>query len=309
MNTLHLKYLVEVAKTGSITLAAENLYMNQPNLSKAIKEFETTVGTAVFKRTSKGIVPTKKGEEFLSYAQNILAQIEEMKALHKSDQKNKISFSLSAPRASYISHAFTLFVAKLDQTKGLEINFRETNAMNTIKNVVEGEYHLGIIRYQKNHEYYFVHFLKDKGLQYEDIWTFEGMVLMSKNSSLALTGSISYNDLNKCIEVVHGDAKVPHLPVAAIKKSENAKHQKRRVYVYERGSQFDLLNQVADSYMWVSPLPQQQLERYGLIQRKGPVPNQMYKDTIIYQREYKLTKIDKAFIEEINRVKDSLPDI
>lgn len=309
MKTLHLKYVVEVAKTGSITLAAENLYMNQPNLSKAIKELETTVGIDIFKRTSKGIVPTEKGEEFLSYAKNILAQIEEMESLYKSGKENKISFSLSAPRASYISHAFTLFVGELDEAKELEINFKETNSMKTIKNVAEGEYHLGIIRYQKNHERYFVNFMRDKGLQYENVWEFECLVLMSKNNPLALAHNISYNELNKCIEIVHGDLTVPYLSSTEIKKNENRKHKKRQVYVYERGSQFDLLNQVTDSYMWVSPLPQQQLERYGLIQRKCSASNPIYKDIIIYQKGYKLTKIDKVFIEELNRVKDSLSNI
>ena len=40
MNTLHLSYAVEVERCGSITQAAENLYMAQPNLSKAIKDLE-----------------------------------------------------------------------------------------------------------------------------------------------------------------------------------------------------------------------------------------------------------------------------
>ena len=40
MNILHLKYAVEVAKAKSINKAAEALYMNQPNLSKAIKDLE-----------------------------------------------------------------------------------------------------------------------------------------------------------------------------------------------------------------------------------------------------------------------------
>ena len=53
MNLQHLKYAVEVEKTGSITQAAENLYMGQPNLSKAIKELEGTLGVAIFKRTSR----------------------------------------------------------------------------------------------------------------------------------------------------------------------------------------------------------------------------------------------------------------
>ena len=38
MNLAHLKYAVEVEKTGSITKAAENLFMGQPNLSRGIKE-------------------------------------------------------------------------------------------------------------------------------------------------------------------------------------------------------------------------------------------------------------------------------
>ena len=49
MNISHLRYAVEVEKTGSITRAAENLYMGQPNLSKAIKELENSVGLTLFR--------------------------------------------------------------------------------------------------------------------------------------------------------------------------------------------------------------------------------------------------------------------
>ena len=68
MNIAHLKYAVEVEKTASITKAAENLFMGQPNLSRGIKELEETLGVKIFKRTSKGIVPTPQGEELLGYA-------------------------------------------------------------------------------------------------------------------------------------------------------------------------------------------------------------------------------------------------
>ncbi len=68
MNTLYFKYAVEVERLGSITQAADNLYMAQPNLSKAIKELEDSLGISIFKRTSKGVIPTQKGAEFLIYA-------------------------------------------------------------------------------------------------------------------------------------------------------------------------------------------------------------------------------------------------
>ena len=47
MNIIHLKYAVEIAKTKSISKAAENLYMGQPRLSRAIKELEDLIENAV----------------------------------------------------------------------------------------------------------------------------------------------------------------------------------------------------------------------------------------------------------------------
>ena len=82
-NIQHLKYAVEVEKMGSISRAAENLYMSQPHLSKAIKALEDSLDIALFNRTPAGMVPTKKGREFLIYAKSILAQVEEMESLYK----------------------------------------------------------------------------------------------------------------------------------------------------------------------------------------------------------------------------------
>ena len=81
MNTLYFKYAVEVEQTRSITQAAENLFMAQPNLSKAIKELEDSLGIIIFERNSKGVTPTKKGMEFLEYAKNILVQLNKMEGL------------------------------------------------------------------------------------------------------------------------------------------------------------------------------------------------------------------------------------
>ena len=55
MNLSYLKYAVEVEKTGSITKAAQNFYMNQPHLSKIIRELERELGEDIFDRTSRGM--------------------------------------------------------------------------------------------------------------------------------------------------------------------------------------------------------------------------------------------------------------
>lgn len=82
MNMLHLKYAVEVAKTKSISKAAENLFMGQPNLSRAIKELETRLGICIFERGMRGITLTPEGEEFLKYAEKIVAQMDELESMY-----------------------------------------------------------------------------------------------------------------------------------------------------------------------------------------------------------------------------------
>ena len=93
LNILYLKYAVTVARCGSITGAAEQLYMNQPNLSKAIKELETSLNITIFQRTSTGVIPTVQGQEFLDSARQILQQIAELEERYQSEEKRKIAFS------------------------------------------------------------------------------------------------------------------------------------------------------------------------------------------------------------------------
>ena len=214
MNIAHLKYAVEVEKTASITKAAENLFMGQPNLSRGIKELEETLGVKIFKRTSKGIVPTPQGEEFLGYAKSILAQIEEMESLYKPEKNNKLKFSISVPRASYIADAFSKFVREADMSKEIEFSFKETNAMRAIRNVVQENYGLAIVRYQTIFESFFTNMLRDKGMKSENIWEFEYQLLISKNDPLSQKDVVDIEDLSGYIEICHGDPFVPSLPTS-----------------------------------------------------------------------------------------------
>ena len=58
MNLLYIKYAVEIATCGSLNKAAEKLYVGQPNLSRAIKELESSLGVTIFERSTKGMVIT-----------------------------------------------------------------------------------------------------------------------------------------------------------------------------------------------------------------------------------------------------------
>ena len=101
MNIAHLKYVVEIANTNAISKAAENLYMNQPNLSRAIKSLEEEIGIEIFIRSSKGIRITPEGEEFIQYARKIVNQVNDLEAMYTT-KKNIQKLSVCVPRASYM---------------------------------------------------------------------------------------------------------------------------------------------------------------------------------------------------------------
>lgn len=91
MNFLHLKYAITVAETGSISKAAEKLYVAQPNVSRAIKELESDLNITIFERNSKGMIVTPEGEQLIHYAKRILRQIDDMEKIFKY-QKRKMFF-------------------------------------------------------------------------------------------------------------------------------------------------------------------------------------------------------------------------
>ena len=76
MTLQQLKYAITVAQTGTITEAAEKLYISQPSLTNAIHELEKEMNIEIFTRTNKGIIVSKDGEDFLGYARQVLEQAE-----------------------------------------------------------------------------------------------------------------------------------------------------------------------------------------------------------------------------------------
>lgn len=298
MNILHMKYAVEVAKVGSLNKASETLLVATPNISRSIKELEGDLGIVIFDRTAKGVTLTLEGEEFISYAKEILNQIDEVETFYKKGSVKKQKFSISVPRACYISEAFSEFSKSLSNDPA-EIFYKETNSQRTIKNILNHDYKLGIIRYAENYDKYFKAMLEEKGLVYEMITEFSYSLIMSADSPLAQKEEITFDDLKGLIEIAHADPYVPSMPLSKVVKEELPDNIDRRIFIFERASQFDLLYKNPETFMWVSPAPDSLLKRYNLVQKKCIDNNKKYKDVLIYKNGYKLTKLDRQFITEL----------
>ena len=293
-----MKHAIEVAKSGSLSKASEVLLIAAPNISRSIKELESDLGIIIFDRTQNGMKLTPDGEEFINFAKEILGRIDEVEKFYKAGAPKKQTFSISVPRACYISEAFANFSKSLSKETA-EIFYKETNSQRTIHNMLNHDYKLGIIRYAENYDKYFKTMLEEKGFQYEVITEFTYSLMMSVNNPLAYKDEITFKDLTDYIEIAHADPYVPSMPLSKVVKEELPDNIERRIFIFERASQFDLLSFNPETFMWVSPAPQTLLNRYNLVLKKCKDNKKIYKDVLIYKKGYKLSKLDRQFITEL----------
>lgn len=129
----------------------------------------------------------------------------------------------------------------LKQIYHVEKIYKEINSQRAIHNMLNHNYKLGIVRYAENYDKYFKAMLDEKGFNYELVTEFSYCLMMSRDNPLSQKEKINFEDLQGYIEVVHADHYVPSLPVAKVIKEEIPDNIERRIFVFERASQFDIL--------------------------------------------------------------------
>ena len=104
-------------------------------------------------------------------------------------------------------------------------------------------------------------------------------------------------DFENYIEIAHSDITVPSLPTVQARQIAKTQAEQKRINVYERGSQFQLLSQIPHTFMWVSPVPQAFLDGYNLVERTCKSSKHRCKDLLISRKSYHFSVEDKRFVE------------
>lgn len=295
MNILYFRYALEIAECGSLSRAAERLYIGQPNLSRAMRELEGALGTELFERSSRGMVPTPDGEVFLQYAKKILTEVDAVEVMFKNGVVKKQRFSLSAPAAGYISEAFATLSLSFDAAASLEVTCREAESQENIAAVADGECALGIIRYDARQDKFHKTRLDGRGINYELIGEFEPVVICSAASPAA-----SGAGLSGLIEVSCAAMSMPLLP------SGEDGTECGRLFLSDRAACLDVLSQNPGTFMWSSPEPEGALAQHGLTQVRPAARGRIFKDVMINRADHSLSELEKNFISELCRIRREL---
>ena len=206
MTLQQLRYVIEVAKTGSMNVAAKQLFVSQPSLSMAIRELENDVHISIFERTTKGVVITAEGEEFLGYARQIINQVELLEDKYIEAGQIKKKFGVSAQHYSFAVKAFVEMVKGFDMDK-YEFAIREARTHDVIHDVVTGKSEIGILYTNEFNEKVLNKIFKDNQLEFVHLFTCQGYAYLWKNHPLAGKKVIALEELQDypCLSFEQGD--------------------------------------------------------------------------------------------------------
>ncbi len=292
MNTLHLQYVTEIERTRSISQAAENLFIGQPNLSRILHDLEEGVGFRIFERTSRGVRPTERGAKFLQHARAMLRELEYIDALGpRHIVANRLRVCI--PRSAAILDATAQYIASLDARGSLDAQVRECHARRALEMLSVGEAEIAVLRFRTEYRDYFAEQTEEKELVFQILKRFKYQLLMPKDHPLADRPAITMEDLEQYPEIIHGDVNRP--------RAKEEETEKRRIYTVDRQAQFSLLATIWGAYMWSAPIPEQYLERWSLVQKPCADNPVSYYDALVYNPQYAMTEIEAGFVQHIMR--------
>lgn len=184
MTLQQLKYAIEVARWGSINIAAKKLFITQPSLSAAIKELETEMNQVIFERTSRGISVTTAGSEFLGYARQVVEQAELLERRYLNVKPAKSHFSVSTQHYAFAVNAFVDLIKQYDREE-YEFNLRETRTYEIIDDVKNLRSEIGILYLNDFNKKVLNKLLKESGLKFTSLFIAAPHVFISTTNPLA----------------------------------------------------------------------------------------------------------------------------
>ena len=196
MTLQQLKYVVCVAEVGNISLAAEKIFIAQPSLTNAIKNLEEELGITIFSRNNRGVLITEQGNVFLSYARQMLDQLDLIESKFLNKKEIKPYFSVSCQHYSFAVNAFIDVINKFNASS-YNFTIRETQTYEIIEDVKDLVSEVGVLYLSKKNEEVITKLLKENDIKFEELFEAKPHVFISNDHPLAKKELIKLEELDE----------------------------------------------------------------------------------------------------------------
>lgn len=238
MTLQQLKYVITVAETGTITEAANKLFISQPSLTNAIHELENEMSVTIFNRSNKGIILSKEGEIFLGYARQVLEQAEILEDKYKGSSGGKKQFCVSTQHYSFAVNAFVDLIKEYGQEE-YDFSLRETQTYEIIEDVARMRSEIGVLFLNDFNETVINKILKSHDLEFHELFVAKPHVFISRNHPLAEKNIITNEELESYpyLSFEQGE----HNSFYFSEEIFSASERKKNIRVRDRATLFNLL--------------------------------------------------------------------
>ena len=186
MKIEHLRYVIAVSESGSISKAAQALYMTQPQLSCIIRDLEEELQYPLFIRQKNGVAPTPRGSQFLVHARRMLNEQQQM--LHLRDFSGRRRFSISTVKTSLTLDCF-LQLMDLYRDSDIHFSINETDSKTVVRDVFAQNAELGVVYLLSGEKRPFLAQLDTMDLVYVPICILQHHIILSRSHPLLDSGS------------------------------------------------------------------------------------------------------------------------
>ena len=304
MTLQQLKYVIEVADRGSITEAAKSLFIAQPSLSAAIHELEAETDTKIFKRSSRGVLITPEGAEFLGYARQVVQQaaLIEDKYIARSSVRQR--FSVSTQHYSFTSSAFVELV-RAQGGEAYEFTLREGKTYDTINDVRTLRSEMGVLYMSRFNEAVIRKMLREANLVFSELFSARPHIFVGRNNPLAGRESVTLADLEPlpCLTYEQGDQNAFYFSEEIL---STLNHEKS-IKVTDKGTIIDLMVGT-DGYTISSGICPSYLRGEDIISIPLTV-DEVIRIGVITHRDYRPTVLGEKYLEILHRVVGDMQEL
>lgn len=283
MNISQVETILAIARTGSISEAANTLYKSQPNVSNELKKIENEYNVKLFNRSNNGVYLTPSGTNFLSSCIKIDEELDKINDLCNKNINLKFDLKIGAIDNIYSN----IFLKKwaLDNClfeQSNKIYIHNNNSKNIVKLINNNLIDIGIISIEAKKVEKIKNLNVKNNIQLIPIIKYEKKLLTNIKSNILSKSLSNIDSLDDYVEIILKN--VDSYGSTIISKNKIIVNNSFMIPI--------LLNTIKNSFIWSSPIPKFLLKMNFLTYKNYYFETNSYIDFIIFKK-------DNIFIETI----------
>lgn len=192
MTVQQCRYVLEIARCGSFSEAAKQLFVAQSSLSVGVKALENELQIRIFDRAGSGIYLTDEGAEFIKYARKVCRDADLVAERYSKTVQQKLY--IATQHYDFIADIFGKMLSET-QSDSYRFSIREIETYHVIRDVETAYSDIGIIAIKDSNFDIMKRYLGRRKLTFTPVRKVYPHVFLRKSHPLAAKSRLTVAEL------------------------------------------------------------------------------------------------------------------